>query len=317
MHGIGRFAAEMRARLNGFTPISLRSRPSSPLDPLLLSQHLRSSKPGLFFSPGYNAPLGTPCPFIFTIHDLNHLFVRENSSALKRAYYSRIIRPAVHRARMVLTISEFSRRAICEWARADERSVINVGNGVSAAFMPQGAVFSAARPYFLHIGNHKPHKNFERLLRAFAASGLNGEFMFVTTCPLTRQLRETVRRLDLAHDVLAVEAARDEDLAALYRGARLLACVSLYEGFGLPIVEAMACGTPVLTSSVASMPEVAGDAAMTVDPYDTEAIAAGLQRLSSDLALRRSLSARGLERAKRYSWDATLAKVETVLAACA
>ncbi len=317
-HGIGRFAAEVYQRLDGFADIGITGRPASPFDPLALTRYLRSSAPALFFSPGYNAPLGKPCPFVFCVHDLNHLHVRENSSALKRAYYRCVMRPAIHRSIATLTVSEYSRHAICEWAGIDESRVVNVGNGVSAVFRPEGPVAPAQeRPYFLYVGSHRKHKNFERILQAFAASGLWREFRLLGTLAPTQDLQRTIDRLHLARHVSFVGTQSEDALAALYRGAVALVFVSLYEGFGLPIVEAMACGTPVITSSVTSMPEVAGQAALLVDPYDVGAIASAMRKLAEDRSFRESLRARGIERAKLYSWDATAGKIKATLTLCA
>lgn len=317
-HGIGRFATELHRRLEYFSEIGIGGRPSSPLDPLLLTRYLHSTTPRLFFSPGYNAPLGNPCPFVFCIHDLNHLFVKDNSSVLKRAYYASVMRPAAHKARWILTVSEFSRRSICEWAQIAETKVIDVGNGVSEAFRASGTHFTGiGRPYFLHVGCHKPHKNFERVLQAFAASGLRRDFMLVSTGEPGTHLRRKIATLGLEECVSFVGVMPEEQLAELYRGATALIFVSLYEGFGLPIVEAMACGTPVLTASVTSMPEVAGDAAILVSPYDVEAIRDALVNLARDDQLRESLRARGLDRVKRYTWSSTAEKTRSVLASCA
>lgn len=316
-HGIGRFATEVHQRLEDFSSIGIRGRPSRPWDALPLTQYLHSAGPRLFFSPGYNVPIGKPCPFVFCIHDLNHLFFRESSNVLKRAYYAAVIRPAAARAELIFTVSEFSRRAICEWAEVEEGKVIDVGNGVSAAFRPEGPRFTGAdRPYLLHVGCHRPHKNFERVLRAFAAAGLAPDCMLVSTGEPTADMRQLIARLQLTQHVLFVGVVPEEELAALYRGALGLIFASLYEGFGLPIIEAMACGTPVLTASVTSMPEVAGDAAILVDPYDVESIRAALVNLAHDSRLRESLQARGLQRARLYSWDATAQKVSSALAPC-
>lgn len=314
-HGIGRFATELHLRLEHFEPISLNGRPSNPLEPLSLTRYLRRLRPAFFFSPGYNAPLGTPCPFVFCIHDLNHVFVKESSSVLKRAYYASVTRPATRRAQMVLTVSEFSRRAICDWAEIDTAKVINVGNGVSAVFRTEGPRYTTAggRPYFLQISCHMPHKNFERVLRAFAASGLARDFMLITTGEPSADLRQLVTTLGLEQHVSFVGKVSEEKLAAIYRGATALVFVSYSEGFGIPIVEAMACGTPVLTSAVTSMPEIAGDAAILVDPYDIDAIRESLVRLAGDTRLTESLRMRGTERARLYSWDETAGKVSAAL----
>lgn len=316
-HGIGRFASELFQRLDRFASIAIGGRPSSPLDPWMLARYLRSAGPSLFFSPGYNAPFGSPCPFVFCIHDLNHLFVEQNSNALKRAYYTYVMRPAIHRACVVLTVSEFSRHAICEWARVDESRVINVSNGVSAAFKPRSTPErGSADPYFLHVGGHKPHKNLDRILHAFAISMLWREMALVCTGNPTPQLVELIARLGLTDRVRFAGPQSEEELAALYQGALALVFPSLYEGFGLPIVEAMACGTPVLTSTITAMPEVAGDAAVYVDAYQVESIADGLKKLAADPDLRNELRERGIIRAELYSWDATARKTKAALSSC-
>ena len=313
-HGIGRFALELKRRLLELESIKLGGRPSGPLDPFILAGYLSVIRPDVFFSPGYNAPFGRPCPFVFCIHDLNHLVIQENSSALKRRYYRHILLPAVHKARSLLTVSEFSRQAIAEWAGIDCAKVVNVSNGISAAFSPHGAVYQgSSRPYFLYVGNHRPHKNIRRLLRAYAACGLRGEVALVSTGRPNDGLQHEIESLRLSEDVSFVGEVTDDQLAELYRGALGLVLVSLYEGFGLPIVEAMACGTPVLASSVASMPEVAGGAALLVDPLDEDAIADGLVRLAMDSRLREQLRSYGLLRACDFSWEGTAQKVQNAL----
>ncbi len=312
-HGIGRFAKEIRLRLPDFELASLGGKPSDPVDPIRLTGYLRKIRPSLFLSPGYNAPVGCPCPFVLTLHDLNHLVVRENSSVLKRAYYRYVTRPAVRRSIAVLTVSEFSRQSICEWAEVSDSKVINVGNGISTAFRRAGVKHNAERPYFLYVGNHRPHKNFSRLLKAFALSRLSEEIMLLSTGEMDATLRAEIEELQLGRAVGFVGPKTDVELAELYRGAVALILVSLYEGFGLPIVEAMACGTPVLTSDCASMAEVAGDAALLVDPHDIESIAWGMKTISTDGTLREALVCRGNEVAKGFSWDSTAQKIIAAL----
>jgi glycosyltransferase involved in cell wall biosynthesis len=318
-HGIGRFARELFGRLDGFQRIGVSGRPSAPIDPWRLSAYLRRVRPRLFFSPGYNAPTAAPVPFAFTVHDLNHLHVPSNSNALKRLYYTICVRQGVRNARVVFTVSEFSRGEICSWAGVGSDRVVSVGNGVSSAFGASGTVWSRTgnRPYFLHVGNYKPHKNFERVLRAFAASRLGPDFGLVATGAPPASVMALVEHLGLNGRVQFIGDVLDPELASVYRGATCLICVSLYEGFGLPLVEAMACGTPVLASTAASLPEIAGDAALLVDPLDIEAIASALARLASDSDLREELRRRGCERAKRFSWELTARKVQAALAACA
>jgi glycosyltransferase involved in cell wall biosynthesis len=315
-HGIGRFAREVGKRLEGFDRVSLSGSPSGALEPARLTRYLRSQKPELYLSPGYNAPLGEPCPFIFCVHDLNHVVMEGNSSALKRAYYRFVLRPALHRAAVVLTVSEFARNSICEWGALPESQVCNVGNGVSELFVPGPASRrEPASPYFLYVGNHKSHKNFDRLLDAFAISRVRDEYFLVSSGVADEALGRRVRALKLEGRVKFVGQLSDSELAELYRGATALVLVSLYEGFGLPLVEAMACGTPVITSNLASMPEVVGDAALVVDPLDVGAIAESLTRMASDAELRSRLRERGLKRARHYSWELTASRVKGAISA--
>ena len=312
-HGIGRFASELQKLVPGLVGYQADRRPWHPLDPAFLGAALWHEKPKLFFSPGYNSPVGWPKPFIFTLHDLNHLRVRDNSNVVKRAYYKHIIRPACHRAVCVLTVSEYSKREISAWAGVSEQKIVNVGNGVGYPFTLEGPRHEPGYPYLLYVGSHKPHKNLHRLLKAYGISGICGEVKLVMTGKPSPSLQAEIQELRLGELVQFVDSACNEELARLYRGALALVFPSLYEGFGLPPLEAMACGIPVLTSNVCSLPEVMGDAGVLVDPLDVEAIADGMRRLVQDGELRAKLRQRGLLRAKGFSWDETGRKTLEVL----
>jgi glycosyltransferase involved in cell wall biosynthesis len=269
------------------------ARRLSLLDPLATTWALQGLRSGVYFTPGFNPPLRAPIPSVFCIHDLIHLHFAAESTALRRAYYRLVVGPAAGRAARVLTVSAFSRREILEWTGLPGERVEVVGNGVSAAFRPDGPRHQPGFPYFLHVGRRAAHKNVERLVAAHAASRCSRDV-----------------RLLFAGDL------DDAQLAAHYRGAVALAFPSLYEGFGLPIVEAMACGTPVLTSTGTAIPETAGEGnALCVDPLSVDAIAAGLDRLAEDGTLRADLRQRGLARAKAFSWQQVAGKVAAALLA--
>lgn len=304
-HGIGRFAGELQKWLSGFVPFHSRRRPWHPLDPAILGAALWRRKPKLFFSPGYNSPLNWPGRFVFTLHDLNHLCVPENSNAVKRAYYRYVIKPACHRAQCVLTVSEYSKREIATWADVKEEKLINVGNGVGLPFSPAGAKYEPGYPYLLYVGSRKPHKNLPRLLKAYSVSGVRKEVRLVLSGQPDRPISEEIARLGLTGDVIFKDLSDDGHLSDVYRGAVALVFPSLYEGFGLPPLEAMACGVPVLTSNVCSLPEVVGDAAVVVCPLDVEEIADGARRLVQEPSLRARLREKGLLRARRFSWSET------------
>ena len=312
-HGIGRFAAEVQRRLTYLVAFRSQRQPSHPLDPALLGATLRGLSPKLFFSPGYNSPLWWPGSFIFTLHDLHHLRVRENSSFLKRSYYEHVIKPACYRSAAVLTVSEYSRHEIADWAKLDEQKIVNVGNGVGAPFGPTGRRLEPGYPYLLYVGSKKPHKNLPRILHAYSVSGMHKDVRLVLSGSADKEILAHVERLGLLRDVVFMELASSETLAEAYRGAMGFLFPSLYEGFGLPPLEALACGTPVLTSDVCSLPEVVGDAAILVNPQDTEEIAEGIRRIVCDSALRTQLRERGLRRSKLFSWHNTARKTSEII----
>ena len=312
-HGIGRFAGQLQKFLPGLVDYQTKRRPWHPLDPLLLGAELWRKRPKLFFSPGYNSPIGWPKPFVFTLHDLNHLYVPNNSNTAKRAYYRHIIRPACHRAAFVLTVSEYSKREISDWAGIAEKKIINVGNGVGQPFTPVGPKYNPGYPYLLYVGSRKPHKNLTRLLKAFSISGVRKDVHLILTGIADPTILAEIECLGLRGDVNFVDSSLDGDLSDLYRGALALVFPSLYEGFGLPPLEAMACGVPVLTSKVCSLPEVMGDAGVLVDPLDVGAIAEGMRRLVEDSGLRTDLRGKGLLRARVFSWDETARRTREVL----
>ncbi len=312
-HGIGRFAGELQKLLSGLIPYRARRGPWHPLDPALLAAALWRRGPKLFFSPGYNSPLGWPGPFVFTLHDLNHLCVPDNSNAAKRAYYKHIIRPACHRAAFVLTVSEYSRHEISAWAGVNEEKVVNVGNGVGPPFTPTGERFEPGYPYLLYVGSRKPHKNLPRLLEAYALSGMRRNVRLVLCGSPDSQMLGEIERRKLSGDVIFANQLTDLDLSNMYRGALAFVFPSLYEGFGLPPLEAMACGAPVLTLKLCSLSEVVGDAGVLVDPLDVEAIADGIRRLVQDSGLRTALREKGLRRAKDFSWDLAAQRTQKVL----
>jgi len=315
-HGIGRFAREVRTRIPGAQDFQSRIKPWSAFDAAHLSLRLGSlRKPALFYSPGYSAPLTARVPFIFTIHDLNHIDCAESRTYAKELYYERVMKPACRLARAVLTVSQYSRDRICEWSGIEPGRVVNVSNGVDPVFTPIGEKYAHPRPYVLCMGNRKPHKNETRTLLAFAqlAPRISHDLLFsgLPSDSLLKLIQET----DLSGRVHFLGRRSDAELASIYRGAEALLFVSLHEGFGLPVVEAMACGTPVITSNVCALPEVAGNAARTVDPLSVDAIAAALwASLTDNTTLARVRE--GLGAVAKYSWERTGVEVRRVIESC-
>ena len=241
----------------------------------------------------FRGPLRSPVPFTVTIHDLAlvrhpELFPRWHRTSGRLA-----IGPVARAASSVLAVSEFTRRETVELLRVPEERVRVVGNAIDSCFTADGA--AAEGEYVLAVGTLEPRKNLRRVAEAARIAGL--------------ELRVVGPRgwggVDSPDWLGAVD---DEELARLFRGALCLVYPSLYEGFGIPVLEAMACGTPVVTSRGGATEEVAGGAAVLVDPLDSASIAAGLQEA---IARRAELRELGLARARAYTWagvaDATVA----------
>lgn len=316
LSGMGRFADEVSKRLPALAFYKAARVPWHAADPALLSVMLWRRRPKLFFSPGYSPPLSSPCPFVFTLHDLHHLRVRENSSAAKRAYYRHVIRPACRRAAFVLTVSEFSKREIVEWAGVRPEKVISVGNGIGPPFVAEGAKHVPGFPYLLYVGSRKPHKNLPRLMQAFALAELPAELRLILVGWEGPELDSEIQPRGLGGRVICRRCDSDEELASLYRGALGFVFASLYEGFGLPPLEAMACGAPVVTSNAAAIPEVLGDAGLLVDARNVDEFAAAIHALVADAGLREKLREKGFARAKKFTWDETARKISLVLETC-
>jgi glycosyltransferase involved in cell wall biosynthesis len=254
---------------------------------------------------------------VVTIYDLSFVSHPESHMSANVEHCLRGTKLAIDRADALIAISESTRRELIETMGAPPARIVvtplAADPGLGRVSDP-GRLAAARRRYelperfVLFLGAMEPRKNLLRLIEAFAVlkPALRRETVLVVAGAqgwLNDSVRDRADRLGLAESVRFAGYVAAEDLAALYSLATVFAYPSLWEGFGLPVLEAMACGTPVLTSDVSSLPEVAGDAALLVPPTDVEAIADGLTRLLGDAALRSDLAARGLRRVAAFSWE--------------
>ena len=252
----------------------------------------------------FRAPLRAKVPVVVTVHDLAVVRHPELFTAWTRAYARTLLLPVLRAATSVLAVSEFTKREVAELAGVAPERIGVAYNAASAdVFRPDGP--SAEGDYVLAVGTLEPRKNLERLVSATRALGL--------------ELRVAGSRgwgtvdVDAPH-VRWLGRPDDAELAALLRGALCLAYPSLYEGFGIPVLEAMLCGAPVVTSAASAMEEVAAGAAELVDPLESASIAAGIERA---IARSDELRAAGFERARRFSWEATAAAAAALYAEAA
>lgn len=314
-HGIGRFAANVLSRLPAHSQLHSGPRHLSFVDPIWLSYQIARHRPDVFFSPGFSLPAVSLAPLVFTICDLIHIQIPTaslSSTCARKLYFQTIVKQAARRAHRVLTVSEHSRIELLQWTGLGPDAIINVGCGIDRVFQPTGKRHEPGFEYILYVGNFKPHKNIGRLLEAFANLRDPAIHLLLTGCAPPR-LASLVQSLNLGRRVHFTGCVDDLRLAEIYRGALLVVLPSLMEGFGLPPLEAMACGTPVVVARASALPEVVGDAGVFVDPFDVADIRRGLERALTDSDLRRKLIEAGRLRAALFRWEDVARKVADVL----
>jgi glycosyltransferase involved in cell wall biosynthesis len=223
---------------------------------------------------------------------------------------------ACHRAARILTVSEFTRGQIIKWSGVPAEKVVNVGCGVDSAYQPEGEVYGLPFPYLLCVSNRKRHKNEFRLVEAFAKAGIDRQIHLVFTGKTTEDLARWIERQNVKSRVDFVGVVAESKMPSLYRGAKALVFPSLYEGFGLPVVEALACGIPVVTSNITAMPEVAGSAALLVDPISVEQIEMAVEKIVTDASVGEQFREKGVARAAQFSWESTRTRVHELLKGC-
>ena len=264
-------------------------------------------------------------PAVVTVHDIVPFLVRQDreQSTFRHPldlWFDGLAMAGLKRADMVISDSQFTSQTVVEALGLVPEKIRIVPLGVAHevfhpqplpdAFMQRYQLDPRLR-YLLYVGSENPRKNLPRLVHAFArvrASFPEARLIKVGSPeygPQAESLRAQIRELDLADAVLFYDHVPDHDLALLYNLAELFCFPSLYEGFGLPPLEAMACGTPVVCSNAASLPEVVGDAAIMIDPYDVEGLAEAMHQVLADRDLQEDLRRRGLERAAGFTWERT------------
>lgn len=279
---------------------------------------LQRIKPHVFVSPDGYLSLGSKVPAIAVMHDLNFEHYPADLPPLVRWYYRWFFPRFARKAARIATVSEFSKRDISQTYKQPTEKIDVVYNGVNASFGPinQEEIarvrnkYTSGNPYMLFVGSLHPRKNLVRLFSAFdiykRSDRLGMKLLVVGERKWwTKEMESTYGRMNFKDDVIFCGRLDAPLLHRVTAAAHIYLYVSYFEGFGIPIVEAFKCGVPLITSKVTSMPEVAGDAALLVDPFDVHDIAKAMCTLAEDENLRKELIARGLQRCRTFTWDAS------------
>ncbi len=311
--------------------VTLATSPFSLAQQWVIPQLLRRLHADLYHSPYIAMPYLPGVPALLTVYDLIPLRYPAHSTTRARLFAGGMTRLALHTARQIVAISEFTRNDFITEFKLQPDRVTAIPLAADPAFQPQSpeaiaairARYALPETFALYLGSNKPHKNLVRLVEAWSAtagSDISGSDTERKSQTANRKLviggawderypeaRQRGEVLELGKSVVWLGAVPENDLPALYAAASVFVFPSLYEGFGLPVLEAMACGTPVICSNTSSLPEVAENAALLVDPADTATLAEALHRVLSNDDLRAMLRSRGLEQAAQFSWERTAA----------
>lgn len=307
-----------------FTP------PHHPFEQVTLPLELLRVRPDILHSPDFIPPFRRWFKSVITVHDLGFLRYPESVTEESRRYYGQVAR-AVRSAQRTIAVSDFTRSDLIELVDAPADRVSVVHNGVDPWFRPVDdrdqlsslrSRLGLDRPYLLFVGTLEPRKNLPTLLHAFRQVRARHDLLLALVGRrgwLWEPIVQEIQALGIEASVRQLDGIPDSDLPALYSAAAAFSYPSLYEGFGLPPLESLACGTPTVVADTSSLPEVVGDAALLHPPTDVDALADALLRLIEDETLRATLSKRGLARAARFTWEEavrrTLAVYEEALAA--
>lgn len=281
-----------------------------------VTKALKKYQADLFLSPDGYLSLRTTVPSVAVIHDINFHHRPQDLPMATRLYHRYYFPKFADKATRIVTVSNYSRQDICTSYNIPGEKVRVVYNGAGESYKPityeaaneVRAKYTSGLPYFAFVGTLLPRKNIPRLLKAFDGFRKSfpdpykmvivGERMFAAS-----EIIQTIKHLQFGKDIVLTGRLSPEELRHVIGGATALAFVPLFEGFGIPVLEAMYCDTPVIASNVTSLPEVGGDAVLYVDPFDIEAIQQGMEQLAGDENLRNELITKGRSQRVKFSWD--------------
>ena len=277
---------------------------------------LNGLKPDLFLSPDGFLSLGAKCKQLPVIHDINFLHNPKDTKLLTRRYYNYLFPRFAQKASRIATFSEFSKKDISENYKISPDKIDVVYNGINSAFKPVSENvksetkkrFSNGKDYFLFVGSLNPRKNISRLIQAFDGfkKESNSDMKLLLAGSHAwggSEIYKTIDSLSCKDDIVFTNRLSEEDLANVMASAFALTFVPYFEGFGIPLVEAMQSEIPIITSNATSLPEIGGDAALFVNPYEVNEIKNTMLKLRNTPELQRQLIANGIKRKNNFSWD--------------
>lgn len=286
---------------------------------VLLSKEIMRFDPDIVYFPNFNKPLLLRRPSFIAINDLAYWhFINECPSILHHLIAKFFIKHAIINAETIVTLSDYSRRDIIQHTRVDPDKVKVVRPAVDSDIFykienpslikNRISKYNINSQFILYVGTHQYRKNLLRLIEAFSISNAIQDYKLVITGKITGKTRKSValvKKLKLEDKVIFTDYVPDKDLPYLYNGASLCVFVSFYEGFGLPVLEAMACQVPLIVSADTAMSEIAGEAALTVNPYSPKEISLAIDRILADRFLKSHLVEKGLKQISLFNWDKT------------
>ena len=303
--GIGRVYREVIKRAPPNIKISEVGKSfslGSPLSPLHLAKQITSQPADVFWSPSFMPPLISKIPYIVTVHDLMHLHYYSKFHAF---YMRHVLAPLFKKSRSIITVSEFTKQLLITELGLSSDLIKLVYNGVDDSFSTNKDIYTLNRPYILYVGNRRGYKNIERMIVAFSKANISKDTVFALSGKSSPELEKIIRENNIEGRVSFLGHIEEQKLPSIYKGASALFYMSLMEGFGLPIIEAMASGTSVITSNTSSLAEISNGAAAICNPLNVKEMTAQLELVLNTSGYRSELQLKGLENAKRFVWDKT------------
>lgn len=308
---------------DNITPIAVAPQARHPLLYYLWFEHsipgvLRKIKPDVFFSPDGYLSLSTKVKTVNVFHDLNFEHYPKDVPIAERLFYKRFFPKYAKKASRIATVSEYSKQDIVNTYGVSPEKIDVVYNGANISYKPVSqsvkletiSKYSVGQPYFVFVGALHPRKNLVNLFKAydiFRKQNPETVNLLIVGAKMwwTKAIEQAYKEMVFRNDVIFTGRLDTQELNKVLGSALALTYVSYFEGFGIPIVEAFYCNTPVITSNVTSMPEVAGDAALLINPFSPNAIAEAMQGIASSETLRQDLIKKGQDRRQKFSWQQT------------